>query len=64
MTREPRRAAPAVLTILIFIIALASGCSDEVQQTILGSLEAGLKTIADGLISALFVALAGDRGAF
>ena len=64
MTRDPQRVAPTVLTILTVLVALASGCSDEVQQTLFSSLEAGLKTIADGLISALFVALAGDRGVF
>ena len=64
MTRDPRCTAPVVLTTLIVILALTTGCSDEVQQTIFTSLESGLKTIADGLISALFVALAGNRGAF
>ncbi len=53
-----------LVIMLALSASLAAGCTDEVQQTILTATESGVKTIVDGLVSALFVAFSSSRGGF
>jgi len=64
MYTKQGRSARSVIAVVSVLLLLSAGCSDEVRQILLTTTESGVKTIFDGLISALFVVFAGNRGGF